>query len=152
MMTFRALHVLRIGKIVLPIAPDRAFQFFTPEGERSWIPEWEPEYLHPADGTLTTGLVFRTRAGGEETLWLVARYDPAGLEAEYVRIVPDSRMGTVSVRCESAAVDQTEVHVTYELTALSESGNAVLTALSESAYADMLHEWHESIVADLSSP
>ena len=134
---------------MLAIPPEQAFVFFTPEGERAWIPDWNPEYLHPADGTLQSGLVFRTRAGGEPTLWLVARYDAQALEAEYVRIVPESRVGTVAVRCHAVADGGTQVEVTYALTGLSDAGNRVLASVTEDAHAQMMSNWQKCITAVL---
>jgi hypothetical protein len=140
-------HVARTGTFRLPMAPAAAFPYFSPEGERAWAPGWAPEYLHPADGTPAPGLVFRTRAGGEETLWLLLRYDMAALETEYVRVVPGSRMGTVSVRCVPAggSAPAADVHVTYRLTALSEAGRRTLERLTPAAYAAMLEEWRAAI-------
>ncbi len=146
---FVANHVVRTGSILLAIPPEQAFAFFTPEGERAWIPDWTPEYLHPSDGTLGPGLVFRTRAGGEPTLWLVTRYDAQALEAEYVRIVPESRVGTVAVRCREAAGEGTEVEVTYALTGLSDAGNRVLASVTEDAHAQMMSDWQKRITAVL---
>ncbi len=151
-MTFHAQHVLRTGNFVLPIPPEEAFSFFSPEGERTWVPDWTPEYLHPTDGAPLPGLVFRTRAGGELTLWLVVRYDPKVFEAEYVRLAPDSRLGTVVVRCRGVAGDHTQVEVTYALTAVSDAGNLMLASLTEGAYAKMLTDWQDRITAVLSDP
>ena len=149
-MTFKAQHVRRSGSFLLPLDPEQAFPYFSPEGERPWVPGWAPEYLHPTEGTPLSGLVFRTRADGELTLWLVLRYDSETLEAEYVRIAPASRMGTVVVHCREAAGHRTRVEVTYDLTALSEEGNLVLEALTEGAYAEMMADWRDRIVELLS--
>jgi|PersoiStandDraft_1058852.scaffolds.fasta_scaffold41064_1 uncharacterized protein YndB with AHSA1/START domain len=141
----KLVHVTRSGTFHLPAAPERVFEFFSPEGERDWAPGWSPEYLHPADGRLQPGMVFRTAAGDEPTLWLLLRYDAATFEAQYVRIVPDSRLGTVTVRCSADGEEKTAVTVTYELTALSEAGNRALASLSPSAYEEMLGDWQTSI-------
>ena len=142
---FRARHVRRSGVVRLAGEPAALFAHFSPEGERRWAPDWDPEYLHPEDPAPTPGLVFRTRAGGETTLWLLLRYDTAAHEAEYVRVVPGSRMGTVRVACRAAGAGRTDVHVTYELTGLSEAGNEVLAAFTESAFAAMMCAWQEAI-------
>lgn len=149
-MNFKAQHVRRTGSFELPLPPDEALPLFSPEGERAWVPEWTPEYLHPPGGAPAPGLVFRTRAGGELTLWLVLRYDSEALQAEYVRVAPGSRMGTVVVRCRGIEGGHTRVEVTYELTALSEEGNRVLESLTERAYSEMLADWRDRIIALLS--
>lgn len=146
---FEAHHVERRGGFLLPVPPRDAFAWFSPEGERAWAPGWRPEYLHPRDGSLQSGLVFRTEAGGEPTLWLLLRYDRAKWEAEYVRMVPDSRVGTVAVVCRPAEGNSTEVSVAYRLTALCDAGNRRLAEFTDEAFAAMMHEWKAAICACL---
>ena len=118
-----------------------AFPSFSPEGERAWAPGWAPEYLYPADGAPRPGLVFRTAATGERTLWMLLRYDVHALEAQYVRIVPESRIALVTVRCAGAGPEATEVVVAYEVTALSAAGNLTLQEFTAGAFAAMLEQW-----------
>lgn len=146
------MHVTRSGTFHLPAAPGRALEFFSPEGERDWAPDWSPEYVYPADGRLQPGLVFRTASGGEPTLWLLLRFDTLTFEAQYVRIVPGSRLGTVTVSCKPTGARETAVTVTYELTALSAAGNRALDALSPAAYEAMLSSWQTSIARLLPDP
>lgn len=138
-------HVEHHGKLTVAAPLAEAFVYFTPEGERLYEPGWDPEYLHPADGALSPGLTFRTTHGGETTLWLVIACDPAAGTAEYARITPDSRLGTVSVRCKAAGPRTTEVEVTYRLTALNERGNQALAAFDSTAFAAMLRQWERAI-------
>lgn len=146
---FVAMHVVRSGSFRLPVAPVRAFPSFSPEGERAWAPGWAPEYLHPRDGAPSPGLVFCTAATGERTLWMLLRYDVNALEAQYVRIVPDSRIALVTVRCVGAGPDATEVVVAYEVTALSAAGNLTLEEFTAGAFAAMLEQWQKSIAKTL---
>jgi hypothetical protein len=148
-MTFRATRVERTGDFVLPVPPEQALQFFSPEGERSWVAGWDPEYLHPGEPSTAPGTVFRTAHGDEETLWLILGYSPAQGDAEYVRVTPGSRMGTVRVRCRAEGESGSRIIVTYTLTALSEAGNAVLADLTESHYARMLEDWRQRVTGML---
>ena len=148
-MTFKATRVERTGDFTLPMAPEKALRLFSPEGERGWVPGWDPEYLHPDHPSTAQGTVFRTTHGGEQTLWLVLQYDPGQGEAEYVRISPGSRMGTVKVRCRADGDDRTRVIVTYALTGLSVAGNAVLTDMTAEKYGQMLAEWRGWIVGEI---
>ena len=59
---------------------------------------------------------------GEATLWLTLGVDFAGGVADYVRITPGSRLGTVQVRCAPEG-DGTRVEVDYRLTSISEAGD-----------------------------
>jgi hypothetical protein len=144
---FEPAHVEHTGRVIVPRPVAEAFPFFTPEGERGWAPGWDPEYLHPRDGSPGPGLTFRTRAGGEETLWYVIRFDPTRGEAEYIRITPGSRLGTVTIRCEPGDQGTTIVWVTYRLTAVSPSGNAALAAFDTAGFGAMMAEWERRIGA-----
>jgi hypothetical protein len=140
-----SVHIDLSGLVRVAAPPADAFRFFTPDGERLWVPGWEPEYLHPADGTLAEGLVFRTFHAGEMTLWLVSRYDRAMGAIQYVRITPGSRMGTVSVQLSAAAGgDATEAAIGYRLTSLSPAGDRALEAFA-TGFTEMLAEWERRI-------
>lgn len=139
-------HIERSGTVCVSAPLRDAFLLFTPEGERRWVPGWSPEYLHPRDGRQSPGAVFRTSADGEETIWLVAGLDPDTGVAEYVRITPGSRMGTVSIRAEAVTPSSTLVHVTYRLTALTPDGNRVLEAF-DAGFDAMMAEWASGVAS-----
>lgn len=142
-------HVERTGFLRLRLAPDAAVALLTPEGERRWIEGWAPEYLHPRSGAdpPATGTVFRTRHGGEETLWLVLGFDDAAGAVDYVRVTPGSRIGTVSVRTRSKGESTTEAEVTYRMTALSPEGNEKLSEMTPEGFEAMLRRWEAAIHA-----
>jgi hypothetical protein len=137
-------HLELSGLVGVAASPADAFRFFTPEGERLWVPGWDPEYLHPPDGRLAEGLAFRTLHGGEMTFWLVTRCDRAAGALEYVRLTPDSRMGTVSVTLSAVGERATEATVTYRLTSISPAGDRTLAAF-EADFPGMLAEWETRI-------
>ena len=86
------MHIERRGTFELPFPRERAFELFTPEGERAWVAGWDPEPLHAPGGRLDVeGAVFRTRAHDEETLWIVLGVDRGAFVAEYARITPGRR-------------------------------------------------------------
>ena len=144
---FAAAHVEHTGEFILPLPLREAFPLFTPEGERAYVPGWDPEYLHPAEPSASVGTVFRTRAEGEETLWIVLEYDPAAGVATYGRFTPGSRLGTVRVWCLAEGGRQTRVRVTYALTATSPHGNEALDGFDSVALAAKLDRWREAILA-----
>jgi hypothetical protein len=145
---FRAERAQRVASFVVDLPAREAFELFTPEGEKAWAHGWEPEYLHPADGRIVRGMVFRTRAGGEETLWTVARCEP-GSAVEYVRCTPGSRIALVNVRCAPLAPGRCEVTVGYAFTGLTQSGNERIREMDERRYADFIGEWRCAIEAML---
>jgi hypothetical protein len=139
-------HIELSGTIRVAAPPAAAFKFFTPEGERLWVPDWEPEYLYPADGAIAEGLTFRTCHGGDVTLWLVSRCDAAGGAIDYLRVTPDSRMGTVAVRLSDSGGSSTDATISYALTSLSADGDRKLEAFA-AGFPAMLGEWERRIAA-----
>ena len=139
-LTVRRRGSLRVGA---PLA--RAFPFFTPDGERLWVPGFDPQYLHPLTGEQGAGAIFTTAHGGEDTLWMVLRFSPSEGVAEYARVTPGSRGGTVRVALEADGEAGTRATITYDLASLSDAGDQVLAAFTESAYAAMLLDWEQKI-------
>jgi MOSC domain-containing protein YiiM len=81
--------IRRTGTIDVACAPADAFVYFTPDGERRWVPGFDPEYLHPFPGEQRSGAIFTTTHGGENTLWMILRFSPDEGVAEYARVTPD---------------------------------------------------------------
>ena len=142
------MHVEREAPLRLPIEPAAALPHFTPEGERAWVPGWDPEPLHAPGGSLSReGAVFTTAAKGQETLWIVLRYDPSAGAADYARVTPGNRLGTVHVRVRADGAGGSEVDVAYRLTSLSQAGEEVLAAMTEEAFASEIAGWQRAIEA-----
>jgi MOSC domain-containing protein YiiM len=129
--------------VALPVA--EAFPFFTPDGERLWVPDWDPEYLHPQSGEQAAGAIFETRHNREHTLWLVRRLAPDEAVAEYARITPGSRRGIVRVTAVAAGPQSTRVTVTYDLIAVSDDGDGMLRALTAERFGEMVADWESRI-------
>jgi hypothetical protein len=148
---FAALRAVRTAAIHVRASIDRVFPLFTPEGERAWVPGWDPVYRHPATGRVEPGAVFVTRAhdADVETVWTVVRYDPAARHATYSRVTPGLHAVIVDVACQRAADGGTLARITYTYTALSEDGNAAVARQTDEAYGAMIREWEEAINAHL---
>ncbi len=142
---FRARHVSHRGTITVYLPADETLELFTPEGERRWVPAWEPGYLYRAGGGDEIDNVFRTDHDGEETLWIVLDHDLEMHQAAYARFTPGSRLGTVTVDIDPIDDTSCWVEVCYELTALSPAGNAVLERFDARAFRTMLDEWEHRI-------
>ena len=150
MSAFRAEHLERAHAFVVGLAPAQAFPLFEPEGERLWAEGWNPAYLHPADGRATRGMVFTTDHGGEHTIWTLVRHEPAAGLVEYVRCTPGSRTGRVLVHCTPLDEGRTRVNVVYELTGLTEAGNARVRELDPAHYEAFIDGWSKAIASALS--
>ena len=117
------------GAITVPLPPTKAIELFTPEGERDWVPGWDPN--HHSD------TVFTTDHGGAHTTWVVLAAEPGTVR--YAR-VSDDRAGTVEVCCRPQG-DGTQADVTYDLTPLEPHALDDFAA----SYAAMLEEWERMI-------
>ena len=131
------------GRITVPLPPPEAFELFTPRGEERWVDGWQPRFAAPSDDDSAPGTVFETAVHGEETIWVVIDRD-RGRRVSYARVTPGSRAGTVSVLLEDDGNGRSTVEVTYDLTALSPTGDQRLAELA-AGYADMLTLWESSI-------
>jgi hypothetical protein len=116
----------RSGTITVPLPPDEAITLFTPEGERAWVPGWDPHH-HSAT-------VFTTA----ETIWVVL--DAPEHTVRYARVTPGVHAGTVEVRCRPNGATTT-AEVTYDLTPLAPDTLGHL----EHGFDTMLADWERSI-------
>jgi len=142
---FRPRHISRQGVVTVYQSFEDTLELFTPEGERGWVPGWEPEYLYRAGGGDEIDTVFRTIHDGVETLWVVLDHDREEGTAAYSRHAIGLHIGTVTVSVEE--IDRTScwVEVTYELTSLTPAGNARLAEMTPKKFAGMMEEWGQRI-------
>jgi len=127
----------------LELDAERALPLFTAEGERRWVPGWEPEVL--GDGGV--GSVFVTRTLDTETTWVVVDYDAASGCARYARWVPGVQAGLVEVRCTPLAPQRCDVRVRYTLTPLSAAAiDGVAEFLEPQRFEAFIAEWKRLIV------
>ncbi len=141
------MHVERRAELHFAAPPVAVFPYFTPDGERAYVPGWDPRALHlppGPEGLQTEGAVFATAADGEETFWIVLACDPAAGRARYGRFTPGSRLGTVEVECDPDGTGSV-VRISYQLTALAEAGRGALEAMSASAFAATVGRWEQAI-------
>lgn len=134
-------HLERGHTITLAGPVSQVFPLFTPRGETLWVEGWNPDYLHPENGETQAGMVFRTGAGEDLTLWSCLDWEPAAHRVRYARVTPASRFGFVEVACREISPGRTEATVSYTFTALSPAGEAILDGLTEAAFAAMIEDW-----------
>jgi hypothetical protein len=132
------------GRLAVAGPVDEVFPLFSPEGERRWVPDWDPEILHPASGW-ERGQVFRTREERGEAVWVITRLDRTRHEVEYHRVEPGRFVAQVEVRCRAVADHETEVSTAYSFVGLGEAGNNEIAAMTQSAYDAKMARWAEWI-------
>ena len=133
-------------RIRVALPPDQAFVLFTPLGERDWAAGWEPRFPAGTADDSAPGTVFETTAHGHTTTWIV-RARQQGRHISYARVVPQVNAGTVDVTLEPADAGS-EVTVTYDLTALSDTGEQQLEMFA-AGYTGYLRSWQDDIEAAL---
>jgi hypothetical protein len=127
----------------LPLSSDNAWPLFTARGERAWAPGWDPAF--PGDGDdRTESAVFTTTHGQETTMWVVTTVEP-GRRIGYARVTPGVSAGTVVVRCRPLGPTETQVTVTYRLTALTAVGAAQLADFA-AGFSAGIRGWRDAII------
>ena len=122
------MRVQKTGSFVLTgVSPEAAMPLFTAEGEKRWVPAWEPHYPGGHEDVWVTG----------ETTWVTTAR--TATSATYARVTPGDTAGFVRVVCRAVGGDS-EVEVTYDLTATGPAGRERLPAFAD-GFWQMLEEW-----------
>lgn len=135
------------GRIRVSKRVEDAFVLFSPEGERLWVPGWDPEPLHPPHAAWEEGQIFRTREERGEAVWIVTRLDRVRHEVTYHRVEPGRYVARIEVRCRAAGERETEVSTAYTFLGLSEDGNEEIARMSREAYDAKMARWERWIRA-----
>lgn len=136
------------GHFELPIPASEAIGFFTPEGERSWAPGWDPTYPS-GEPSETPGTVFVTSHGDIATVWVIEAVDRTAHTSAYSRTAPGHHAGTVRVRCDDQPNSHCVVSVEYDMTALTPDHAQVLDAYNDEHFEAMMKEWATRVTATL---
>ncbi|MGN6169598.1 MAG: SRPBCC family protein [Solirubrobacteraceae bacterium] len=130
------------ARIRVALAPDDAFQLFTPSGEREWAHGWHPRFPAPTSDDSEPGTVFETDTHGGQATWLVTER-VRGERIAYVQVIPGERAGRITVTLE-ATEGESEVEVTYEMTPLSPAGAHSMKQFAD-GYGEYLRSWQDAI-------
>ena len=115
------MHVSHKGSFEIGYPPGEALRLFTAEGERHWIPGWEPEILR-GDGYHRNDVFISVGPGGHST-YVVIEYDDKNYHALYTRVTPNLTAGTVEITITPHARGSL-VEVGYNFTSLGDEGAA----------------------------
>lgn len=142
-------QVVREGSFELDTSAERALQFFTPEGERSWVKGWDPKPLYPpqAGVVFQANSVFSLDHQGEGSLWTIVAADVQEHIAEYICVVEGERFSRVRVHIQPLGADRCRVHVQYVHTATSVKGRQFVAHVTEQVYAQKMRDWQRLVSA-----
>src|SRR3546814_12725213 len=82
--------------------------------------------------------------GGESTIWTVIDSDRDQWRHRYSRVTPGARAGIVEVAI-SPEGEMSRINVSYDMTALPNSGDEALMPYNEDNFRAMLDEWQRLI-------
>lgn len=142
-------QVMRTGSFELPCKPQAAFPLFSPEGEKKWVPGWDPHPIFPVTIAFARDTVFREGKGDEEAIWTIIDADCQTRRAEYVRLAPASHTAHIIVQVDALGQDHSKVTVSYTVTAFGEHANTLLESFSEGTFAKKMQNWQRWITTHL---
>lgn len=149
MSEFVARSVEFSGGLTVAGPVERVFELFSPLGEKLWVPEWNPELLHPPDASWARGLIFRTQEEKGEAVWVVTALEREAHEVEYHRVESGRYVARVRVACRAGADEQTQVATTYVFVGLSPEGNAEIGLMTKELYVEKMKRWERWISESL---
>lgn len=149
MSRFHCRSITLRGQLVADAEVADVFPLFSPEGERGWVPGWDPELLHPPGAVWEEGQIFRTREESEEAVWLVTRLDRERWSVEYHRVHPERYVARISVACRPLPDGRTEVSTIYSFVGLSEAGNREIDTMTQQTYDEKMSRWSEWVARHL---
>jgi len=130
----------------LKASPAALFPMLCPVLEKEWVEGWDPVAVYTRSGVAEDDCVFVTpgKDGAADAVWVVTRYEPAS-RIEFVKVVPDVTASRIRIALRDDGAGGTLANVTYQHTALSDAGAAVVDALTEEAYVVFMRAWEESL-------
>ena len=137
------------GCFELAFSAENAFPLFSPEGERLWVPGWNPIPVFPADMVVRwqTDSVFTLEREGELLTWWIVQVDYKLMRASYVYFAP-GRAVRVNVGVVNRGEHACLVNVTYVITATTPEGER---HVREACSMDSkMREWKRLIETSLS--
>ena len=133
------------GRFAVAGPIETVFDLFSPLGERLWVPDWNPELLHPSGVSWVCGQIFRTQEETGEAVWVVTTLARGAHEVEYHRVEPHRYVARVRVKCTAPAPPVTEVSTSYCFIGLTAEGNDAIGAMTDASYAEKMKRWERWI-------
>lgn len=132
-------------RFALDMSPAEAFQHFTAEGERVWIEDWNPVFIHcERPETTSLGTVWETGESERRTLWMCIDWQ-SNRRVRYARVMPAARFDIVEVVVDPMG-GGSSVTVTYTFTPLTKAAQADVKAIDAARFARMIGEWPRLIL------
>ena len=128
----------------LPAAASTVLPLFGPVREGEWAPDWNPQFVYPAEKKQTAGAVFTTRQHDSDLVWMLITYDEAALRVEYVIIWPGMCATRLDIALKPLDARSSRASVTYRRTSLSEHGDEYVRNFAEHFPSQREH-WQQAV-------
>ena len=129
------------GSLELDIEPKKALHLFTAEGERPWVPDWNPAILK---GTgYNAGDVFSAPLG----TFYVVKFDVDSQSLFYTYVSP-IEASSIEINIDENSNGGSIVNVTWKSTSLTEQNDATIKAFNQKAMAERMAAWKALIQAN----
>ncbi len=140
-------QVSKTAVIFLRDEINNVFPLFSPMGEKKWVENWDPLFIHPANGDWVENMVFQTKAGNATERiynWVLSNLNPKAYQVVYT-VFTENRVWTVKVECTVSEKSLTKAEITYVFTAFNEKGYALNIEAIEKMYRHGLKDWEEAM-------
>jgi len=129
---------------------DEVFRLLCPIREQDWVPGWRPLTVLSNSGLVEEDCMFVTPGDPADAIWITTDHDTMARKLRIYKIVP----GVVVSRLDIAVADDlsgAKATISYEHTALSEAGSAVVDGHTQTSYRKFMENWEAAIQTYLNS-
>jgi len=133
-----AASVSNRASLEVSFEPKRAMYLFTAQGEKPWIPGWDPAILK-GDG-YKAGSVFASPEG----IFVTVDFNTETRRIFYTYVSP-VEASTIELNFEANGKGGSTVNIEWNSTALSTEGNAQIAKFDQEALEQRARDWQELI-------
>lgn len=130
-------------------APDEVFPLLCPVREKDWVPGWRTRLVLSKTGLVEEDCIFITPGEPTDAIWITADHAPEDRRLRMYKIVPGVVVSRLDIALVEDGPDTTKATISYEHTALSEAGKAVVAGHTEDSYREFMESWEAAINAYL---
>ncbi len=130
--------------IQLNCAPDDVFALMCPVREHDWDLSWKTTSIYSSSGLVEQDCMFTTFADGKEATWVTTAHDAQVRRLTMYKVIP----GDVATRLDIAVYDVVSgcaATISYEHTALSDTGVKIVDQHTAERYDAMMDSWKQMI-------
>ena len=103
---------------------------FGADRERAWAPDWNPQFVWPAEVHDRQGMVFTVAHGHRTATWVNTCFDLQNGRVQYVYVLPEVLVTVITLRITPEG-KRTHVAVAYDRTALNSEANEIVRKMAE---------------------